>query len=112
MSGCGESTREQWRRRMARFEGAGLSVVEFCLQEGISTPSFYQWRKRLAQEGGDEIGSPSSFRPVRLVGAAEVSVELPGGTRLRIPAADRQALEVVLGVLARVDADRVGSKPC
>lgn len=41
------SAKEEWVRRMARFARSNQSVVRFCDDEGVSTPSFYQWRKRL-----------------------------------------------------------------
>ena len=49
MSGSVEWTKEElWRRRLERFEDSDLTVVEFCRVEGVSVPSFYQWRRRLA----------------------------------------------------------------
>lgn len=37
-----------WRTRMGRFIRSGLTVARFCEQEGVSTASFYWWRRRLA----------------------------------------------------------------
>jgi transposase-like protein len=36
-----------WRERLARQAVGAWSVAEFCRREGVSQPSFYQWRKRL-----------------------------------------------------------------
>ena len=38
-----------WRERLRRFDSGNLTVAEFCHREGVSNPSFYQWRKRLKQ---------------------------------------------------------------
>jgi len=38
---------QQWRERFTRFENSSQTVAEFCLGEGVSQPSFYQWRKKL-----------------------------------------------------------------
>jgi len=102
---------------MRRFEEARRSVAEFCRQEGVSVPSFYQWRKRLAQRARleEETGG---FRPVRLAGtngtlvAAGVAVQLPGGTQLHVPTSDRRALRLVIDTLARADAQHAGGNPC
>ncbi len=56
----------EWQRRMARFQEAQQSVAEFCRKEGVSAPSFYQWRKRLAQRPRP-AEEAAGFRPVRLV---------------------------------------------
>ncbi len=104
-------TVREWQRRMARFQEAQQSVAEFCRQEGVSAPSFYQWRKRLTQQPGttEEAGG---FRTVRLVGSAGVSVRLPGGTQLQVPTSDLRALQLVIDRLARADARRSGGGPC
>ena len=60
---------EFWRWVLVEFEQSGLSVRAFCQQEGISEPSFYAWRKKIALR--DE-GSPQalpSLLPVRVVSA-------------------------------------------
>ena len=101
----------EWQRRMARFRKARQSVAEFCRKEEVSAPAFYQWRKRLAQRprpAEEAVG----FRPVRLVGAAAVAVQLPGGTQLHVPTSERRALRLVIDTLARADAQRAGGGPC
>lgn len=47
MAGRSRGAAERWRERVARWRASGLSVAEFCLREGLSSPSFYIWRKRL-----------------------------------------------------------------
>ena len=88
---------DRWRDRIKRWRGSGLSVREFCLREGVSEPSFYQWRKRLkAHRSSDGDGSPAVFVPVQVVdtpvtrvatvwdGAdSVVEVVLPGGVTIR-----------------------------
>ena len=101
----------EWQRRMTRFRDAQQSVAEFCRKEGVSAPSFYQWRKRLAQ-GAQSAEEAAGFRPVRLVHAAGIAVQLPGGTQLQVPTSDPQALRVVISTLARADARRAGGGPC
>ena len=98
---------QEWQRRLARFEESQQSVVAFCRQEGVSPPSFYLWRKRLSALQSvrkPSVGPPTGFRPVRIVPAAGVSVQLPGGTQLVVPMSDTESLRVVMEVLALVDA--------
>ncbi len=38
---------EVWRQRMDRYLASGQTVAAFCKAEGVSTPSFYQWKRRL-----------------------------------------------------------------
>lgn len=36
-----------WREVVARQQGSGLAVAEFCRREGLAMPTFYAWKKRL-----------------------------------------------------------------
>jgi hypothetical protein len=88
-----DPTREDlWRKRLHRFERAGLSAVAFCAKEGVSTATFYAWRQRLrlppaeptAAPGGP-VDGPTRLLPVRLLPAtASVEVVLPDGLVLRL----------------------------
>ena len=107
---------QEWQQRLLRFEKSRHSISEFCRQEGFSPQSFYLWRKRLARLPAAKPSTgqpPAAFRPVRLLPATGVSVQLPGGMQLVVPTADPESLRLVLETLARVDADRAGgSRPC
>ena len=113
-----------WRRRVRRFGCSGLTVVRFCKQEGVSTASFYRWRNRLAEQkvprrnagarraanGGEQT---PVFQPVRVTGAERpISIQLPGGVRVEVPAENLDAVRAVLEELLRQDApfDRRGSR--
>jgi hypothetical protein len=101
---------EAWQRRLSRFQQSQLTVGAFCRQEGVSTPSFYLWRKRLALSRPTKRKCPkpsAGFRPVRLLPSVGVSVELPGGTQLVVPTTDMESLRLVIELLARVDGDRI-----
>lgn len=93
-------TRRRWVERVGRFEDSGLTVAAFCRQEGVSTASFYLWRRRLreaqtAAEASD--AAAPRFLPVVLAnalphtsplaggfGPAALELELPNSVRLRM----------------------------
>jgi transposase-like protein len=112
------STEAVWRERLASFRDCSLTVKEFCQQEGVSEPSFYQWRKRLGQgrpaakrtppSGGEPTKTIQSlpFLPVKVGSAGDdrnaafrsawAEVELPNGVRIRVPASHGEALRVAI----------------
>ena len=59
-----------WRDRLDRHAVSGLSIREFCAQEGISQPSFYAWRKRLRDRVDDDRDAGKSRR--RMLAAGDV----------------------------------------
>lgn len=50
--GPARRTQGQWQSVLARAARSDLSVAEFCRREGVSTASFYTWRKRLGTAPG------------------------------------------------------------
>ncbi|WP_149496620.1 IS66 family insertion sequence element accessory protein TnpA [Roseiconus lacunae] len=103
---------QQWRERIRRFEKSELTVADFCQLEGYSVASFYQWRRRFAEE--DREDQPGVFMPVELphaalqghrldeqVQAVDLRIELPGGAVLRLDAeaSDRQQCRLIRNVV-------------
>ena len=97
-----------WRRMLRQWRRSGLSVRAFCAQQGLSEPSFYAWRRTLA----DRDPPAPAFVPVTLLpeptarltpdAAASTGLELllPGGRVLRVGAAfDEPTLRRLLAVL-------------
>ncbi len=89
-----------WRDRLARFRKSKLTVAEFCRQEGISNPSFYQWRKRLAEKPKPVRSRAKTTRsrlvPVKVSSSALVEIEFPNGIQMRVPAGNPEALRAVI----------------
>jgi hypothetical protein len=85
-----------WRLRLRRQAVGGLSIGRFCEREGISTASFYAWRRRLAAPTVAAPSDPPLFVPIRLEPsirpddtppARGFEIELPHRIRLRCAAA-------------------------
>jgi transposase-like protein len=97
-----------WRGRMARFGRGTLTVVEFCRREGVSTPSFYAWRKRLGsvaqpkprgkRSRGASPSEPASrlFVPVNVSSSPVAEIEFPSGVRVRVPATNLEAIRAAV----------------
>lgn len=124
--GSGPEKMREWTERLHRFEQAGLTVGEFCLHEGVSSDSFYSWKRELrdAADGSSEwleqpcskqhplngsrrstnhtkhAGAPA-FRAVRLMpGAATgscLTVRLPGGAELIVTMDSTQLAMLLAG---------------
>ncbi len=90
-----------WRDAIERQAGSGDSIAEFCAAEGVSTASFYAWRKRLRDERRDGRDGRASLVPVTVAASRPcVEVLLPDGTVLRVPeGVTPQTLRDVLAAL-------------
>ena len=109
-----QSTEAMWRDRLTRFRECGLTVKEYCRQEGVSDPSFYQWRQRLdmvtpgskrvrrSGNGSKKTVNSQPFVPVKVSSSERVpnlglaEVELPSGVLIRVPATLAEALRVAI----------------
>jgi hypothetical protein len=93
------STQQKWVELIRQHEQSGAAVKVFCRDRGVSEPSFYSWRKRLA------TSQPVRFALVDAGTAdrndhAPVELILASGDRVRIaPGADAATLRTVLNVL-------------
>lgn len=92
---------DEWAGRIAAQQRSGISVKQFCKDQGLTKYSFYAWRKRLQERGPVRFAlvERSARRQER---AAEPAVEvvLATGERLRIgPGVDITTLRTVLDVL-------------
>jgi len=87
------ANRQAWILRLDRFKLANQTVAQFCLEEGVSVPSFYKWRHKLQPQpnsGTKPNPAPAKFLPVQLPQvpavqpATVLSLDLPGGISLRL----------------------------
>jgi len=110
-----------WRERVRRQDASGLTIEQFCSQEGIARSKFHAWKRRfrLADAAGQRpaLPPPSSFLPVtvRLLqqGPTEpppIEAELPNGVRLRIPTADPRLACRIIRTIAAAGTDSGGTR--
>jgi len=96
-----------WQERLAGRGESGLSIDEFCVDEGVSRSTFYRWVRRLQEgipeaikeEGGRVTMADlaeAKFLPVSVT-ASPVEIELPNGGLVRLPVGVGQA--VILAVV-------------
>ena len=92
--------RKFWTKLIARHKQSGKTVETFCQENGVGSPAFYGWRKRLAEKG-----QPVRFALVEAPGLGQqrgepVELILSSGDRLHVgPGADAATLRLVLGIL-------------
>ena len=108
---CRLATRQAWVFRLQRFADSGLTPAQFCANEGVSLPSFYSWKRRLAADASGADAPPTDdlhppLLPVRLQSLPpSLELALPSGAVLRIPP---DAEEATLRTLFRL----LGVMPC
>jgi hypothetical protein len=119
-----QAKHEAWRQRIGRQQKSGLTVVEFCRQEAVSTANFHAWKRKLGigrssrggrairrQKAGAEADcgekAPSTQAKVPFVqlplsapvASPWIEVVLAEGAVVRLPQQNLSALETVLQTL-------------
>ena len=98
-----ECKRQEWAARLQRFQENPSSIAAFCRTEGVSSASFYLWKRRLAVE--PTTPTTPTFVPITVADtptAPPVEVAFPNGIVIRIPA-DAQSLRTLFS-LAREES--------
>jgi len=92
-----------WRRVVRQWRHSGLSVRAFCAEHGLAEPSFYHWRRTLAER----VTPAPAFVPVQVVAkepqpgpGGAVELVLDGGRVLRLgPGFDAATVQRLLTLL-------------
>lgn len=116
MAGRGQRDRGKeglWRRVLRQWRRSGQAVRDYCVEHGLSEPSFYAWRRQLARRDEEAAAKPR-FVPVHVQADVDVvatatdiaaapptiDVVLANGRRLRVPPGfDPATLRQLLAVL-------------
>ena len=95
---------QQWKERLERFARSGLTVVQFCQAEHVSQPSFYQWKKKLADQASpassESKAARSAFRTVEVTSPCQVATTIRLGNGVEIELGDD--LRVVQAVVKQL----------
>ena len=109
--------REQfWRRVVAGQARSGMSVVAWCAEHGVSAPSFYVWRQRLAQGDAERKLRRPHLLPVEIISSAAnenasaLEIELPNEVTVRVRSGCE--LELLRQVLTMLRQDRREAEGC
>lgn len=87
-----------WREVIRKQQSSGLSIAQFCRQEGIAQASFYTWRKKLT---ADKAGPFLELQLPNLTHAIPCEIILPGCRVIVPPGFDPDSLRKLLDVLGR-----------
>jgi hypothetical protein len=93
---------DEWSERIAAQQRSGISVKQFCKEQGVTEYSFYAWRKRLQERGPVRFAlvERSARRQEERTTEAALELVLATGERLRIgTGVDPTTLRAVLDVL-------------
>jgi transposase len=108
-----------WRRLLQLWQRSGGTVRDFCAKHGVSVPSFFAWRRTIAQRDRQQPAQPDdhasddrnatyqpTFVPLRIVPTPAtqptpaLEVVLPGDRVVRVPAGfDPGSLRQLLAIL-------------
>lgn len=123
--------RARWLDRVRRQQASGLTVVQFCTQEGIARSKLNAWKRRFRLENAADLSSaapgpsptlparpaPPAFLPVEVrvlprgsEASLPVEADLPNGVRLRIPTSDPGLTCRLLRALARATTGSGGAR--
>lgn len=116
-----------WRAAVSRQAASGSTIRDFCRREGLSEPSFYAWKRLIAERDRERNQKPTrpqqtrriarrkpravyqrpAFLPVSVItgaGSADLKISTPRGWRVRVPAGfDATTLAEVLRLLDASD---------
>ena len=123
-----QARREWWRRQIQRQKEGSLSVAEFCRRLGVSTVTFYAWKRRFSETSPGSPVNPErpsarpmpeangastpAFLPVSILNAGaagQLEIELANACIVRLKGAvDPELLRIAIRAAARLGSDGRG----
>ncbi|MEM0926912.1 MAG: transposase [Planctomycetota bacterium] len=95
----------RWSRLIDLHAQSDLTIADFCDSHGVSTASFYQWRRRIRDRNQmQQSETPGRFLAVQVdppqPAPQHVTVRFPCGTRIELDGQDSQNIQLVVDRLA------------
>lgn len=111
MSRSYDTKAQLWIKRFREFEASSLSVAQFCQSVGCSSPTFYQWRRKLAAirpakptqsapAARSPLPSHSAFLQVQTKSDCTIQVQLLSGVVITLPIEALDSLPQILNRIA------------
>ena len=120
--------REWWRRQIQRHHEGSLTVAEFCRRLGVSTVTFYAWKRRLRESPSASPLAPErpsarpipeangastpAFLPVSILdagAAGQLEIELANACVVRLKGAvDPELLRIAIHAAGRLGGEQPG----
>lgn len=93
-----------WRELVEGQQRSGVSIRQWCHRHGVSEPSFYFWRRELAERSHCRVAGPQlvpvEISPSSPIRSADLEIELPGPVIVRVRAGcDAELLRQTLSLL-------------
>jgi transposase-like protein len=125
-----QARREWWRRQIQRQNDGRLTVAGFCRRLGVSTVTFYAWRRRFREAQPDSPLDPERpsarplpeangaatppFLPVSILdagAAGQLEIELANACVVRLKGTvDPELLRIAIHAAGRLDGDGRGGE--
>ena len=123
-----QARREWWRRQIQRQNDGSLTVAEFCRRLGVSTVTFYAWKRRFRDAPPAPLlvpdrasarpmpeangASTPAFLPVSILHAGpagQLEIELANACIVRLKGAiDPELLRIAIHAAGRLGGDQRG----
>ncbi len=122
---------QEWTGRLLRFHKSDVTVAQFCQTEGVSQPSFYQWKSKLRQQqlptespnrrlasSRNRTNKRPAFKPVQVTSSSQPCTSQPalticmsGGIQIEV-ADNPAAIQAVMRELLSAGKERSGAAAC
>ena len=122
---------QEWTGRLLRFHKSDVTVVQLCQAEGVSQPSFYQWKSKLRDQllptespnrrpasSRNRTNKRPAFKAVEVTSFSQpcasqpaLTVCMSGGIQIEV-ADNPAAIQAVMRELMSAEKVRSGAAAC